>query len=294
MSALTESAFVPDYVHYTDPEFCAEFAADMARESPLSARFGCGRAVLRYDPRQFDFRGPVLDALGTAGMLDGPAPAGLERLHELVPAEHQVMDSSQQSAAARQLYDLPPAFSALYARFLGERIGPALGLGPLHYQQVPTFRVFFPAAPGYPGATSYHNDIMLGHNPREVNVFVPLVRCAGTRSLLLASLPDSLELLARYAHDYARFGRDTQLLAETQAACAAICRPLEVGVGDAVVFDSRCIHAGPANTTPLTRVTFDTRVLPAAAVRRQRNRYRGRGRRRAEFVPGAYFSTATT
>ncbi len=57
------------------------------------------------------------------------------------------------------------------------------------------------------------------------------------------------------------------------------------------MFDSRCVHAGPPNSTPATRVTFDTRLLPVAELATQSNRYRGRGRRRAAFVPGDYFST---
>jgi hypothetical protein len=185
---------------------------------------------------------------------------------------------------------MPPTFAALHERLLAEVVVPQLGLGPVHHQQTPTFRVFFPEAPGYPGETSYHNDLMLGHNPREVNVFVPLVRCEATRSLLLADLDDSLTLLREFEFDFQRFGRATQTDAALMARCERICRPLEVDVGDIVVFDSRCLHAGPANRTGLTRVTFDTRLLPAADLATQRNSYRGLGRRRASFALGDYFS----
>lgn len=293
-AAGTPLTFAPDYAHYTEPDFAAEFAQDLARTSPLQARWPRGVAVLRYDPRAFDFRALVGDALAAAGLLDRGALAArgdrLEELHELVAPPQQVMDDSQQSGAARALYEMPPAFHALHRRLLAEVVLPQLGLGAAHFQVTPTFRVFFPAAPGYPGATTYHTDLMLGHNPREVNVFVPLVRCEATRSLLLADLDDSLALLAPYGGDFARFGRDTQREPAVMAACERICRPLAVDVGDVVVFDSRCLHAGPANRTDRTRVTFDTRVLPAAELATQQNRYQGRGRRRASFVPGAYFS----
>lgn len=290
--------YTPDYVHYTEPGFAAEFRADLARTSPLQQRWPTGRTVLRYDARVFDFRRIVGDTLAAAGLLDRRALAAhgdrLEILHELIAPEHQQMDVSQQSGAARALYEMPAAFHALYRRLLDEVVGPRLGLGPVHFQLVPTFRVFFPRAPGYPGATSFHTDLMIGHNPREVNVFVPLVQCEATRSLLLADLDESLDLLRPYDHDFARFGRDTQQDPGLIARCERICRPLEVGVGDVVVFDPRCLHAGPANRTDLTRVTFDARVLPAADFRGQQNRYRGLGRRRASFVPGEYFSAETT
>ena len=284
----------PDYANYTDPAFRPEFVADMERCSPFQARHPRGSAVLHYDPRRFDFCGLVGDTLAAAGLIDRVALAArgdrLEYLHELVAAEHQAMDSSQQSEAARALYEMPAQFGRLYEQLLAEVVVPQLGLGPAHFQRTPTFRVFFPHAPGYPGETSYHSDIMIGHNPREVNVFVPLVRCAETRSLLFAELPESLELLREYDYDFARFGRDTQEDAALMARCQRMCQPLRVDVGDVVVFDSRCLHAGPANQTDLTRVTFDARVLPVADHRPQRNVYRGRGRRRADFSIGAYFS----
>jgi hypothetical protein len=131
---------------------------------------------------------------------------------------------------------------------------------------------------------------MLGHGPREVNVFVPLVRCEGTRSLLLAELEPSLDLLRGYDCDFAAFGRDVQADTNVIARCRAICAPVTADVGEVIVFDSRCLHAGPPNETALTRVTFDARVLPVADFATQANRYRGRGRRRAELAPGAYFT----
>lgn len=284
----------PDYADYRDPTFRPEFVADMERVSPFQRQHPNGVAVLRYDARQFDFCGLVGDTLAAAGMLDRVALAArgnrLEYLHELVAAENQAMDSSQQSAAAKALYEMPARFGALYERLLAEIVVPQLGVGPAHFQRTPTFRVFFPNAPGYPGETSYHSDIMIGHNPREVNVFVPLVRCEATRSLLFAELPESLELLREYDYDFARFGSDTQNDPVLMERCARMCQPLEVDVGDIVVFDSRCVHAGPANKTPLTRVTFDARVMPVADHATQHNVYQGRGRRRADFSIGAYFS----
>jgi hypothetical protein len=296
MHAVTTSAYpIPDYARYTDREFRRELLADVQRTSPLQRGWANGIARLRYDVERFPFRALVADALATAGMVDrdrlrarGDA---LETLHELVAADHQAMDASQQSAAARVLYEMPAAFASLHERLLAEVVVPALGLGPAHVQRTPTFRVFFPKAAGYPGATSYHNDIMLGHNPREVNVFVPLVRCEGSRSLLLAELGPSVELLRELDGDFAAFARATQDDAALIARCAAMCTPVRADVGDVIVFDSRCLHAGPPNETALTRVTFDTRLLPVADIAGQQNRYHGRGRRRADFAVGAYFST---
>ncbi len=288
------SRAVLDYANYTEPTFRGEFTADMQRVSPLQRHHENGIARLRYDPKAYDFRALVGEALAAAGMIDRAALADrgdqLELLHELVAAENQVMDHSQQSAAARALYEMPSAFAVLHERLLAEVVVPALGIGRAHLQRTPTFRVFFPKAPGYLGATTFHNDIMIGHNPRAVNVFIPLVRCEASRSLLLAELAPSLQLLREYDYDFARFGRDTQDDRALMERCERICQPLAAEVGDIVVFDSRCLHAGPHNKTELTRVTFDTRILPVAEIATQGNAYQGRGRRRADFAVGAYFT----
>lgn len=151
-SAPTTPRFVPQYANYTDPAFRAEFVSDMERRSPFQQRHPRGVARLHYDPRAYDIRALVGDALAGAGMLDRAALTRtgdrLELLHELVAHQFQVMDQSQQSQAARVLYEMPPAFAPLYERLLAEVVVPALGVGPVHYQRVPTFRVFFPAAPG--------------------------------------------------------------------------------------------------------------------------------------------------
>ena len=292
MSSVSKS--VPEYATYTAPEFRDEFVADMERPSPLAQLSQDGIVRLSYDPAAYDVRALVGDALAAAGMIDRRELTRrgdcLEWLHELVAPEHQAMDRSQQSAAARVLYEMPTAFAAVYERLLTDVVVPALGLGPVYLQRTPTFRVFFPNAPGYPGATSYHSDIMIGHNPREVNVFVPLVRTEGTRSLLMANLADSLQVLREYDYDFGRFGSDTQESASLQERLGRLCQPLRCEVGDVVVFDSRCVHAGPHNKTPLTRVTFDARILPDAEVRAQKNAYRGLGRRRADFAIGQYFT----
>lgn len=301
MSAVTEdrsgATYAAAYASYTDPAFRAEFMADMERESPIAGRAPSGSFVLRYDPAEFDFRELVCEALVADGRLGETGAAAcrtrLEELHQHLRPADQVMDASQQCAAARSLYAMPARFEALYERFVTQVVAAQLSLGPLYYQNVPTFRVFCPEAPGYPGPTSYHNDIAIGHNPREVNVFIPLVGCEGTRSLLLAELDDSLAVLREYQFDHDRFCRSAQQDPALQARCAAITRPLELEVGDVVVFDSRCVHAGPRNTTSRTRVTFDTRVLPSRDLAGQRNSYRGFGRRRAGFVPGDYFSSHT-
>ena len=101
------------------------------------------------------------------------------------------------------------------------------------YQRVPSLRVHMPGARplGVP-----HKDADYFHQPGEVNLWVPLTRCAGTNSLYCESRPG--------AADYS---------------------PFEVEPGEACRFwGNQCMHFTLPNETPTTRVSLDVRVVPMA------------------------------
>lgn len=287
----------PAYVSYSDADFLVEFSNDMDRLCPLPGADD-GRLALSYDPVQYDFRSCVVDTLIERGVIDSSHREDtslykLENLHKFMPPKDQVLDDTQQSAVAVALYEINLRFHSLYEKLIHDVLLPALQVEDVYWQVTPTFRVFFADSKGYPGKTSYHNDIMLGHNPREINVFLPLTSCEASRSLLLAPLSKSLDLLRPYHNDYARFAEDVQSSDDVQQRCESICSPLKMEVGEILVFDSRCIHAGPENRTEKSRVTVDFRLLPKSHIERQSNIYRGTGRMKALFAPGGAFSEKT-
>lgn len=286
---------VPKFVNYQETPEYAEFMQDMREACPIP-QTDKGFRVLRYDLSAYSIIDDLLKLLQDRGLFQRDASildGKLEQLHDIVAPEHLVLDGSQQSNVAKSLYDTNPDILSFFKAILAKVVAPALNLGPLHYQLTPTFRVFAPKVAGYPGRTTYHCDFMLGHTPRELNIVIPFTQCAGTRSLLIADLDSSRNLLDRYDGNYSQFAHDTQYNEELIAECQAICRPIELSAGDVLLFDPRCIHAGPNNITDQTRVTVDLRVLPQRRYAAQKNRYVGTGRRKMEFVPGIYFSEET-
>lgn len=284
----------PKYVRYEEQEFFREFSDDMNRDCLIPGAVD-GHLRISFDPAKYRFKKLIAEFLLTKGFIKDEeqsiaAGKNLETLHTSVDIKDQLLDETQHNAVAVALYDLQGRFIQEYETFVCEEIVPALGLGGLHWQVQPTFRVFFPYSKGYPGKTTYHNDLMLGHNPREVNVFLPFTSCINSRSLLMAPLGKSLDVCRQFNFDFAAFADAVQNDAALQQRCAQLCQPLEMDYGEALIFDSRCLHAGPPNMTDLTRVTIDFRVLPEQAIADQKNTYQGTGRRKALFAPGGVFS----
>lgn len=285
-------AFLPDYIRYDEAPFRDAFTADMRRPGLVESMAETGWVICDFDTWRYPLAQEITRILQSRDYLPAQLPDDftLDRLHERVPAEFQAMDRTQQSALAIALYETDERFMALYRRFIAGAVKRAVGSSSVYYQQTPTFRVFFPDGPGYPGRTTYHCDIMLGHPPREVNIWVPLANCAETRSMLLMDLPDSKAIHEAYDFDFKRFGVDTQINEDLIAQCDSTCRPVTIDYGQFIMFDSRCIHAGPLNRTGLTRASFDIRVVPADEFHAMPFDYRGNGRRQSRFVPGDYYA----
>ncbi len=92
-------------------------------------------------------------------------------------------------------------------------------------------------------------------------------------------------------YNFGVFAEAAQSDTAFQKTCENLCMPLEMGVGEVLVFDSRCLHAGPPNLTDKSRLTTDFRLLAQQDIANQQNRYRGTGRTKSLFAPGGAFSS---
>ena len=102
-------------------------------------------------------------------------------------------------------------------------------------QAIPTFRF---QVPGRAGTHEFHRDRDYGHPVETLNVIVPLTRMVDTTAVYAERVP--------YTGDYA---------------------PMPAEVGDLLLFHGAlCRHGTRANLTEATRVSFDFRLLPRAAL----------------------------
>ena len=153
----------------------------------------------------------------------------LERLHELGrradPAHHD-QDSDDHAIFYAGYETVRP----LYDRFLREWLLPRHGEA-LAVQRVPTFRVH---RPGGTAVAEFHRDSDYHHQPATRNYWLPLTRAFGTNSMWIEDEP----------------GADTY--------APAVVSPGEVFRFDAVGHR----HGNYANTTDVSRVSFDFRAMP--------------------------------
>lgn len=257
--------------------------------STFEQRYPDGVTVIEYTPSAHPLRESVQDMLVDKGFVS--APVALEHLHGHLTAAQKAVDDSQVNAVTAAFYETEPHFRRLYLGFVRAVADQAIGTD-AYFQRTPTIRFHFPHADGMDAEDRVHNDLMLGHPPQEVNVWVPLTDAARSRSFALCSLADTMRVLERFDHDVVTMQRAMSTDATLRRELRMLCQPVLLAPGQAVLFDSRCLHTARRNTSDVTRVSIDFRVVPIDDLARMPYEFRGTGRRKAAFLPGDYYDAS--
>lgn len=266
------------------------FVDDVKSTNLMMSRFGSGHYVGRFDTSRIDF-GRELRKLIVAKNIAGADIVDqypLEELHKHLSQEVKRLDDSELNQVSKQFYDTSEPFLALYRRFFRDSVGALFGED-LYFQATPTLRFQFPHQGGFDWRPRIHTDIMLGHPPAEVNVWLPFTRAFGTNSMLIAGLEDSIEILEDLSYDFEKLAWRVQHDEPFWKSCAAKMRPVELEYGQYLLFDPRCLHATQDNVTDSTRISTDVRIILRRHMEALPIEYRGTGRLRMLFAPGHYY-----
>ncbi len=183
----------------------------------------------RYSLEVHDFRTPVKQALAR-GL--GSAIPDLAQLHTILdhtpgPVARQ---TDQQTPFHKAFSENIEAtnFYDVYHAFLRKVIRPLVGED-IYTQVDPNFRV---QLPGNRAVGEYHRDRDFGHR-NIINFWLPLTDACGTNGLHIKWEADQPP------------------------------RPIPVPLGSFLCFDAEnLLHGNEENTTPVTRVSLDFRVIP--------------------------------
>ena len=274
----------------------ALFDADFTRGSRLS-KAPHGQQVTAYDTDRFPFERHIRRLLVAKGMVSAAAEASLTRLdqvHRVMPRALQDLDASELNEASKLFYDTDAAFVATYEAFLRDVAGPAFAGGDFVFQSTPTIRFHFPHQVGFDWRPRFHIDTMLGHPPQEINLWLPVCGAAGSASMRIAGLDDSVALLRELNLDFSRIAADVQTDAALADRCMAMSQPVTLNYGEMLAFDPRCLHATQYNDSDHTRISFDFRIVPLDEYDAIRLEYRGTGRRQMLFQRGHYYDQRTS
>lgn len=266
-----------------------QFLEDIKGASLLASRFGTDHVYQRYEVSRFGFAREIQRLLLEKGITSSQqGELALEKLHTNLPEDAKALDESELNSVSRAFYETDDRFLRLYYRFVKEVVGPAFGAD-LYFQQTPTIRFQFPGQAGFTWNPRIHTDIMLGHPPHEVNIWIPLTRVYGTNSMMIARMDDSMRILEELGFDFEKFAYRVQCDAAFWQRCADVSKPVTMEYGSMLMFDPRCLHATQYNTTADTRVSMDIRVIRREDMEQMKLVYRGTGRKRLQFAPGHYY-----
>lgn len=274
----------------------ATFRAEFARGSRLAA-VPSGMRVFAYDVAAYPFADHVRRLLAEKGLITAATAASLgslSALHRVLAPGFMTLDEGELNEVSRRFYDTDAAFQSTFRSFLKNVVRRDVVGGDFVFQSTPTIRFHFPRQEGFNWRPRYHTDIMLGHPPQEINLWLPVAGARGSASMRIVGMEESLALLERIDFDFARLASGVQHDPELIETCARVSRPVELRYGEFLAFDPRCIHATQYNDTDWTRISLDFRVVPLTDYEAISVTYRGTGRRCMLFRRGHYYDARTS
>lgn len=218
---------------------------------------------------------------------------GLENLHTCLSGSLQGVDNSLVNAVASTLYDQTIEFRKTYQHLIGWLSNVVIQQN-CYFQKTPTIRVHFPDQKGFDKFPRFHNDMMLGHPPGEINVWLPITKAIDGNSLLLIDGVESARMVGECCADFRPFVRKLAHNRDFRSRLISLAKPLLLNYGQIVLFDSKCLHAAQINASDKTRISLDIRLIPVSNFERLKLGYVGTGRMRSRFKPGGYYHELTT
>tara|TARA_B100000886_G_scaffold320965_1_gene262823 strand:- start:287 stop:1198 length:912 start_codon:yes stop_codon:yes gene_type:complete len=213
----------------------------------------------------------------------------LESMHLFLDDSQKNLDDTEQNKISINFYETSKLLKKEYVKFLNICISKLFD-EKIYYQAVPTFRFHFPHQKGYKWEDRYHTDIMLGHPPYELNLWLPFTKVYGSNSMRLSSLEDSLNFMKNTDYDFELFASNVQYNKEWIRNLKKKSSSLKMNYGEYILFDPRCLHCTQYNNTDNTRISMDIRIITESNLEKYSREYRTTGRKKMLFEPGHYFS----
>lgn len=214
----------------------------------------------------------------------------LENLHKcLIGNDKNKLDSTEQNNVSINFYEISESLKIQYIILVKNYISKLFS-EKIYYQKIPTFRFHFPNQIGYEWEDRYHSDIMLGHPPYELNVWIPFTSVYGSNSMRITPLEDSMNFMSKENYDFELFVKNVQYSKKTIKDLKKKSSSLEMKYGQYVIFDPRCLHCTQNNVTDVTRISMDIRIITESNLKKYSRDYRTTGRKKMFFLPGHYFS----
>lgn len=264
-----------------------EFLKSMERKSWIQSLASDGIYTCEYDYNKYKFDEEILSILKKRNFIS--ESKNLDQIHKELPESDMEVDVNQINNIVKTCYEPSEEIKNLYKNFMKDCVQPVID-SPLYFQNTPTFRFSFPKSKGMT-KRDYHNDIMLGHPPEEINVWVPFTNASESKSFVLLDLDKSLKLLKQFNFNMSDVHQAIWKDNTIKKYCDTHSKVVKINKGQFILFDSRCLHAAILNESDFTRVSMDVRVIKINEYESLPFTYIGTGRRQARFTPEDYYSS---
>lgn len=217
----------------------------------------------------------------------------LEEIHNHISSELREYNFDDGvNKLSTYLYDTDDEFHASYLNLI-RKIRDYFPERPFYFQKTPTIRIHCPNAKNANHYPRYHTDVNYGHPPEEINLWIPLTNRRKSHGFRLMNLEASKRIIQGCNFDFDLLidnAVNDQLFTEQ---CDSVAPEVSTEFGEALIFDSRCIHSG----VPMldhSRSSIDIRIIFLDDFQKQKVRYQGVGRRKILYTPGEAYSIKTS
>ncbi|MDB3896042.1 phytanoyl-CoA dioxygenase family protein [Alphaproteobacteria bacterium] len=272
------------------------FLKEFEKGSWASKVYPCGWTISTFDTASVRLKEALIDMITSStgiSLSDINNAGGLEKLHTVLPKHMQSLDEHELNEVSKSFYDQSNEFLEAYHSLIKLVVETTVG-EPCLFQKTPTVRAHFPYQKGFDWLPRYHTDIMLGHPPQEINIWIPLTTVNNSNTMRLVDMDESLKFIQEIEYDLTGFANRVQTDQNLQKRLHKNSRDLKMTYGEFVIFDPRCIHAGQNNKTQQTRISVDARFVPISDYEKFGLRYKGTGRRQVMFERGDYYDERST
>ena len=269
------------------------FLGDLNSKSQIKEIFGSWKFEGIFDINFFKFKEIIIEELLRKKFISenlfNKHGGILEKLHLCLKEDLKNLDESEQNKISVSFYETSSKLKELYYQFIRNEISTYFD-DDLFFQEVPTFRFHFPNQTGYNWNDRYHTDIMLGHPPYEINVWLPLTKTYDSNSMRITPFEESMSYLADYKYDFELFAEEVQYNSAFANKLRQSSYSLNMSYGKYIMFDPRCLHCTQHNVTSDTRISMDIRIITKKNMKKYSRDYKTTGRKNMLFTPGNYFS----
>ncbi len=208
----------------------------------------------------------------------------LEKIYKFIDPSKLTNDNHGITAITQELYEAGEEFFFYYKK-LTKHILAIFGDNYV-IQRQPTIRAHFEPFSKYGFYPSWHSDLLLGHPPGTINLWMPFTRPdpINSHGFSLTSHSTSQHTFKRYCFDSPYDG--VKLISKAEQLNQQQI-PVKIEPGKALIFDSRTIHSGLPSDRHL-RVSMDIRVINRRYLSPPNPLYRS-GRKRVPFSEGYFY-----